>query len=114
MVPAVTLGVLHRVSIEVAIIIALPCPLLLSAIGAYVRWRWQAMKRARHMYDLEPMPVAYQNLVRSTTLRSTTAPQSVNTASAHSGGESHETKGMSQTAIFHDGSETGLLLNNEQ
>ena len=115
MVPAVTLGVLHRVSIEVAIIIALPCPLLLLAIGVYARWRWQAINQ-------DPIPVAYKkNLMRpATTLHSTTAPQSVsvNTASTHSGGDS-ETKGMaalSQTAVFHDdrdASETGLLLNNE-
>lgn len=113
MVPAITLGVLHRVSIEVAIIIALPCPLLLLAIGVYARWRWQAIQR-------DPMPVAYKkSLMRPvTTVHSTTTPQSVNTASTHSGGES-ETKGMealSQTAVFHgdrDPSETGLLLNDE-
>jgi hypothetical protein len=81
------------------------------------------MKRARHMHDLQPMPVPY-NRMRPTILHSTSIPPQFNTAqSAHhniiGSGDESKTREMaaSQTAaIFHDGhdSETGLLLNNEQ
>lgn len=75
------------------------------------------MKRARHMHDLEPMPVPHSQM-RSTMLHST-SPQ-FNTASAiagaGSGGESNTREmAVSQTARFHGDhdSETGLLLKNE-
>lgn len=115
-VPAITLGVLHRVSPGVASVMAMPCPVLLSAIGAYVKWRLQAIKRARHMHDLEPIPPPAFSQMRPTILQS--ASPHVNTVIASDdGGESKTREMLSQApAVFHGdyADETGPLLTNEQ
>ena len=53
MVPAATLGALNRVGAGVAVIIALPCPLVLFAVIGYIIWRVQDRHRAHQ--DLHSM-----------------------------------------------------------
>ena len=114
-VPAITLGVLHLVSVSVASAMALPCPVLLLAIGAYIRWRLQAIKRARHMHDLEPMPVPASRLMRPAILHST-SPHVNTVIASDGGGESKSREMLSQAAAFHGdhNDETGPLLTNEE
>ena len=118
MVPAITLGVLNLVSPGVASAIALPCPLLLGAIGAYIKWRLQAKKRDRHMHELQPMPMPAGQQT-SAVLQPTSRPfLHVNTASTGHGGPTTSAAGVetASPAMFHniDDNEKGLLLTNEQ